>query len=117
MTEKAGQTYYVIRPEPPALHFKFKPRNPLLYFLFLVSCNVILPVLLFYPLINFTPLELRDVVGISSSALGLSSCFDAPMRLWKCALTISYPTKHTHRCSDKAPYFLRPTQLDTVVSP
>ncbi|KAL1706096.1 hypothetical protein EV121DRAFT_269363 [Schizophyllum commune] len=83
MTEKAGQTYYVIRPEPPALHFKFKPRNPLLYFLFLVSCNVILPVLLFYPLIHFTPLELRDVVGISSSALGLSSCFDAPMRLWK----------------------------------
>ncbi|KAI4525033.1 hypothetical protein K525DRAFT_252679 [Schizophyllum commune Loenen D] len=83
MTEKAGQTYYVIRPEPPALHFKLKPRNPLLYFLFLVSCNVILPVLLFYPLIHFTPLELRDVVGISSSALGLSSCFDAPMRLWK----------------------------------
>ncbi|KAL1762252.1 hypothetical protein FB107DRAFT_268535 [Schizophyllum commune] len=83
MTGKVGQTYYVIRPEPPALHFKFKPRNPLLYFLFLVSCNVILPVLLFYPLIHFTPLELRDVVGISSSALGLSSCFDAPMRLWK----------------------------------
>ncbi|TRM58632.1 hypothetical protein BD626DRAFT_181592 [Schizophyllum amplum] len=82
-TEKAGQTFYVIRPEPPALHFKFKPRNPILYFLFLVLCNVVLPVLLFYPLINFTPLELRDVVGISSSALGLSSCFDAPMRLWK----------------------------------
>ncbi|KAF9255177.1 hypothetical protein L218DRAFT_1081975 [Marasmius fiardii PR-910] len=71
------------RTGPPPLTFHFKWRNPLLYFSFLVLCNVVLPCLLFYPLIHLTHLQVRDVVGISSSALGISSCFDQPFRLYK----------------------------------
>jgi len=36
---------------PPRLHFTFKPKNPLLYLVFLVVCNVLLPCLLYYLLL------------------------------------------------------------------
>jgi len=69
--------------QPPPLHFKFKWKNPTLYIIFLIFCNVLLPCLLYYLLRIYTSLEQRGVVGISSSALGLSSCFDAPFRSYK----------------------------------
>ncbi|KAI0319601.1 hypothetical protein OF83DRAFT_1082174 [Amylostereum chailletii] len=69
--------------EPPTLHFVFRWPRPLLYIAFLVLCNVAFPCIIFYPLKDLTHLQFRDVVGISSSALGISSCFDAPLRLWK----------------------------------
>jgi hypothetical protein len=65
------------------LHFTFKWTIPALYICFLIICNVVIPILLFYLLINLTPLSLRSVIGISSSALGLSSTFDAPFRVYK----------------------------------
>lgn len=71
------------RLEPPPLHFKFKWRNPTLYLIFLVLCNVLIPCLLYYLLLIYTKLDFIEVIGISSSALGLSSCFDAPFRVWK----------------------------------
>lgn len=72
----------------------------MLYIIFLIFCNVLIPCLLYYLLRNRqsslpparcevltlqpgvdTSLSKRAVVGISSSALGLSSCFDGPFRL------------------------------------
>ncbi|GAA5820984.1 hypothetical protein JCM11251_001908 [Rhodosporidiobolus azoricus] len=68
---------------PPPLNLTFKLKNPLLYFAFLVLCNVVIPVLLYYPIRATTDLSDKELIGIGSAALGLSSCFDAPFRMWK----------------------------------
>ncbi|KAL0949301.1 hypothetical protein HGRIS_009378 [Hohenbuehelia grisea] len=67
----------------PALHFSFRWSLVLLYIAFLAFCNVLIPCLLFYLLETFTPITTKELIGISSAALGLSSCFDAPFRLWR----------------------------------
>ncbi|GAA5892697.1 hypothetical protein JCM6882_000558 [Rhodosporidiobolus microsporus] len=74
----------ILNPDhPPPLNFTFKLKNPLLYFAFLVLCNVVIPVLLYYPVRATTDLSDKELIGIGSAALGLSSCFDAPFRMWK----------------------------------
>ncbi|KAF5340781.1 hypothetical protein D9611_007521 [Ephemerocybe angulata] len=67
----------------PPLHFSYHMRYVVIYILFLLVCNFVIPLILFYPLVYLTKLSIRHVVGISSAALGLSSCFDAPFRLWR----------------------------------
>ncbi|KAI5480088.1 hypothetical protein MNV49_001748 [Pseudohyphozyma bogoriensis] len=67
---------------PPPLEFRFHWLRPSLYFLFLLFCNVLIPCLLYYLLQIYTPLDEQTLVGVSSAALGLSSCFDAPFRLF-----------------------------------
>jgi len=67
----------------PALHFSFKWRPIIIYISFLLICNVLIPCLLFYLLQNFTSITTKELIGISSAALGLSSCFDAPFRLYR----------------------------------
>ncbi|KAF9522578.1 hypothetical protein CPB83DRAFT_864229 [Crepidotus variabilis] len=69
--------------EFPELYFTYKWSNICLYALFLFFCNFIFPCILFYPLETLTSLTDHTVVGISSAALGLSSCFDSPLRLWR----------------------------------
>ncbi|KAM0748945.1 hypothetical protein T439DRAFT_327449 [Meredithblackwellia eburnea MCA 4105] len=67
----------------PELIFTFRPLQPVLYFCFLVICNVVIPCLLYYLLRIYTHLDDKELIGIGSAALGLSSCFDAPFRLYK----------------------------------
>ena len=94
------------RPRLPTLHFSYSRRNIFLYALFLLTCNLIIPCILFYPLVSrescvqttiqvayrelthrtlysVTKLTPKEVIGISSAALGISSCFDSPMRLYR----------------------------------
>ncbi|GAA6017738.1 hypothetical protein JCM10207_000480 [Rhodosporidiobolus poonsookiae] len=68
---------------PPQLDFHFGLKGPIIYFIFLVICNVVIPVILYYPLRATTDLSDKELIGIGSAALGLSSCFDAPFRMWK----------------------------------
>ncbi|KAF9463463.1 hypothetical protein BDZ94DRAFT_612764 [Collybia nuda] len=67
----------------PPLHFSFRWTSILLYFAFLVFFNVVIPVLLYYLLRQVTGITTKELIGISSAALGLSSCFDAPFRLYR----------------------------------
>lgn len=94
------------RPTLPTLHFSYSRRNIFLYALFLLTCNLIIPCILFYSLVSresgvqnaiqvayrrlthrtlysVTKLTPKEVIGISSAALGISSCFDSPMRLYR----------------------------------
>ncbi|BGP20150.1 hypothetical protein JCM10213v2_008285 [Rhodosporidiobolus nylandii] len=68
---------------PPPLNFHFTLRGPLLYLAFLVLCNVVIPCMLYYPLKDNTDLSDESLIGIGSAVLGLSSCFDAPFRMYK----------------------------------
>ncbi|KAF5373957.1 hypothetical protein D9758_000711 [Tetrapyrgos nigripes] len=65
----------------PDLHFTYRWSYISLYVAFLIFCNVFIPCLLFYLLESLTPITTKELIGISSAALGLSSCFDAPFRL------------------------------------
>ncbi|KAF9474021.1 hypothetical protein BDN70DRAFT_345318 [Pholiota conissans] len=67
----------------PELHFTYSRTKILLYACFLLLCNLIIPCILFYPLVSLTTLSPKAVIGISSAALGISSCFDTPMRLYR----------------------------------
>jgi len=67
----------------PDLHFSYKWSLIGLYIGFLVLCNVLIPCLLYYLLQIFTPITTKELIGISSAALGISSCFDAPFRLYR----------------------------------
>jgi hypothetical protein len=51
---------------------------------FVLFCNLALPCILFYVLKNHTHMTLRELIGISSATLGVSSSFDGPFRTWKC---------------------------------
>ncbi|GAA5972907.1 hypothetical protein JCM11641_003997 [Rhodosporidiobolus odoratus] len=74
----------VLNPDkPPPLNFQFKLKNPLLYLAFLIFCNVVIPCVLYYPLRLNTDITDKELIGIGSAALGLSSCFDAPFRMWR----------------------------------
>ncbi|BGP27748.1 hypothetical protein Rt10032_c13g5094 [Rhodotorula toruloides] len=68
---------------PPPLDFHFGRKGPLLYLVFLLVCNVLIPCLLYYLLRIYTHIDEKELIGIGSAALGISSCFDAPVRLWK----------------------------------
>ncbi|KJA23286.1 hypothetical protein HYPSUDRAFT_597000 [Hypholoma sublateritium FD-334 SS-4] len=70
-------------PALPALHFSYSRRNIFLHALFLLTCNLIIPLNLFYSLVSPTKLTPKAVIGISSAALGISPCFDYPMRLYR----------------------------------
>ncbi|KAJ3985818.1 hypothetical protein F5890DRAFT_1564667 [Lentinula detonsa] len=67
----------------PDLHFSYRKTSVALYIAFLIICNVLIPCLLFYLLQTFTKITTKELIGISSAALGLSSCFDAPFRLFR----------------------------------
>ncbi|KAJ3936195.1 MAG: hypothetical protein NXY57DRAFT_282756 [Lentinula lateritia] len=67
----------------PDLHFSYRKTSVALYVAFLIICNVLIPCLLFYLLQNFTNITTKELIGISSAALGISSCFDAPFRLFR----------------------------------
>ncbi|KAJ3751839.1 hypothetical protein EV360DRAFT_89313 [Lentinula raphanica] len=67
----------------PDLHFSYRKTSVALYISFLIICNVLIPCLLFYLLQTFTNITTKELIGISSAALGLSSCFDAPFRLFR----------------------------------
>ncbi|GAA5998030.1 hypothetical protein JCM5350_005351 [Sporobolomyces pararoseus] len=71
---------YFSSEKPPPLDFTFKLRNPILYLLFLLLCNVLIPCLNFSPDTNISD---KELIGIGSASLGLSSCFDAPFRMYK----------------------------------
>ncbi|GJN94407.1 hypothetical protein Rhopal_007487-T1 [Rhodotorula paludigena] len=69
---------------PPRLDtFHFGLRTPFLYLGFLIVCNVLIPCLLYYLIQIYTDLSDKELIGIGSAALGVSSCFDAPFRVWK----------------------------------
>ncbi|KIK70102.1 hypothetical protein GYMLUDRAFT_236531 [Collybiopsis luxurians FD-317 M1] len=65
----------------PDLQFSYNKIYVALYIVFLIICNVLIPCLLFYLLQTFTNITTKELIGISSAALGVSSCFDAPFRL------------------------------------
>jgi hypothetical protein len=67
----------------PDLHFSYRKISVALYISFLIICNVLIPCLLYYLLQTFTNITTNTLIGISSAALGLSSCFDAPFRLYR----------------------------------
>ncbi|ESK96181.1 hypothetical protein Moror_7255 [Moniliophthora roreri MCA 2997] len=69
--------------ELPPLHFNYRWWAVTLYILFLIFCNVIIPCVLFYPLHVYTRISDKELIGIGSAALGVSSCFDAPFRLYR----------------------------------
>jgi hypothetical protein len=69
----------------PTLHFDFKKWTLAGYIIFLIVCNVLIPCLLFYLLEIFTKFNDQELIGVSSSALGLSSCIDSPVRLLRCS--------------------------------
>ncbi|GAA6057098.1 hypothetical protein JCM3770_002079 [Rhodotorula araucariae] len=75
----------VLNPDhPPRLDtFKFGLRGPCLYLVFLLIMNVLIPCLLYYLLRIYTSLTDKALIGIGSAALGASSCFDAPFRVWR----------------------------------
>jgi hypothetical protein len=50
---------------------------------FILFCNLALPCILFYVLKDNTHMTLRELIGISSATLGVSSSFDGPFRTWK----------------------------------
>ncbi|GAA5823923.1 hypothetical protein JCM10212_005003, partial [Sporobolomyces blumeae] len=68
---------------PPRLDFAFSPKGPLVYLAFLLTCNVLIPCLLFYLPRIYTTISDKELIGIGSASLGLSSCFDAPLRFWR----------------------------------
>ncbi|GAA5929838.1 uncharacterized protein JCM15063_004638 [Sporobolomyces koalae] len=68
---------------PPPLDFQFNARYPLAYLLFLLACNVLIPCLLYYLPHIYTTISDKELIGIGSASLGLSSCFDAPFRMYK----------------------------------
>ncbi|KAJ3868033.1 hypothetical protein EV359DRAFT_78050 [Lentinula novae-zelandiae] len=67
----------------PDLHFSYRKTSVALYVAFLIICNVLILCLLFYLLQNFTNITTKELIGISSAALGISSWFDAPFRLFR----------------------------------
>jgi len=68
----------------PRLKFEYRWWAVTLYILFLMFCNLLFPCLTYYLIrIYGKTIDLRTNIGISSAALGLSSCFDAPFRLYK----------------------------------
>ncbi|KAF8328541.1 uncharacterized protein EI90DRAFT_3064518 [Cantharellus anzutake] len=76
------------RPTPsedlPRLQFEYRWWAVALYIIFLMFCNLLFPCLVFYLIrIYGKKITLRTNIGISSASLGLSSCFDAPFRLYK----------------------------------
>ncbi|KAF8993044.1 hypothetical protein BDQ17DRAFT_1546223 [Cyathus striatus] len=81
----ASSTEPTEKDDLPQLHFTFRWSSVLSYIAFLIFCNLLIPCLLFYLLRNFTSMTEKEVIGISSAALGLSSCFDAPFRLYRLA--------------------------------
>ncbi|EMS23184.1 uncharacterized protein RHTO_07526 [Rhodotorula toruloides NP11] len=69
----------ILNPDhPPPLNFHFGWKGPVLYLVFLLVCNVLIPCLLYYLLRIYTRLDDKELIGIGSAALGVSSCFDAP---------------------------------------
>ncbi|BGP43564.1 hypothetical protein JCM10449v2_007605 [Rhodotorula kratochvilovae] len=75
----------ILNPDhPPRLDtFKFGLKGPFFYVVFLIIMNVLIPCLLYYLLRIYTHLTDKELIGIGSAALGASSCFDAPFRVWK----------------------------------
>ncbi|GAA5901008.1 hypothetical protein JCM8208_007588 [Rhodotorula glutinis] len=75
----------ILNPDhPPRLDtFHFGLKGPLLYLCFLLVFNVAIPCILFYVLRDNTPISDKELIGIGSAALGASSCFDAPFRMWR----------------------------------
>ncbi|GAA5936489.1 hypothetical protein JCM3775_000834 [Rhodotorula graminis] len=75
----------ILNPDhPPRLDtFHFGVKGPLLYLCFLLVFNVAIPCILFYVLRDNTPISDKELIGIGSAALGASSCFDAPFRMWR----------------------------------
>lgn len=95
---------------PPLDSWHFSLKGPLIYLVFLLVCNVLIPCvspragpparfqteeasladahstspqLLYYLLRENTHLTDKELIGIGSAALGVSSCFDAPLRFWR----------------------------------
>lgn len=75
----------MVRDMPPPIAYGFMHhRNSILaYVFFVLFCNLAAPCILFYVLRDYTNLSMQNLIGISSAALGLSSCFDSPFRMWK----------------------------------
>ncbi|KAF8315424.1 hypothetical protein DL93DRAFT_2155295 [Clavulina sp. PMI_390] len=67
----------------PQLVFPLHHQKITFYILFVVFCNLVVPSLIYYLLKNNTNVPFQTNIGISSASLGLSSCFDAPFRLYK----------------------------------
>ena len=59
---------------------------------FILFCNLALPCILFYVLKDNTHMTLRELIGISSATLGVSSSFDGPFRTWKRELGQTSPS-------------------------
>ncbi|GAA6019347.1 hypothetical protein JCM8202_000991 [Rhodotorula sphaerocarpa] len=80
-----GRDVVVLDPDhPPRLDdFHFSWKGPFLYLLFVVFCNVVIPCVIFYPTAVYTKISDAELIGIGSAALGVSSCVDAPIRLWR----------------------------------
>ncbi|POY75548.1 hypothetical protein BMF94_1451 [Rhodotorula taiwanensis] len=69
---------------PPRLDtFHFPWKSPVFYLLFLIFCNVAVPCMIYYPANIYTKISDEELIGIGSAALGVSSCFDAPIRVWR----------------------------------
>jgi len=68
---------------PPLVFENFRKLPVALYIAFLLTCNVLFPCLLYYLLASFTKLTEKALIGIASSALGISSCFDSPFRIYR----------------------------------
>ncbi|GAA5847336.1 hypothetical protein JCM9279_000242 [Rhodotorula babjevae] len=78
------ETTWLNPDHPPRLDtFHFGLKGPLLYLCFLLVFNVVIPCLLFYLIRDNTDVSDKELIGIGSAALGASSCFDAPFRMWR----------------------------------
>ncbi|GAA5882788.1 hypothetical protein JCM3774_006091 [Rhodotorula dairenensis] len=80
-----GMETVMLNPDhPPRLDtFHFSLRGPVLYAIFVIFCNVAVPCIIYYPTQIYTKISDEELIGIGSAALGVSSCFDAPIRVWR----------------------------------
>ncbi|GAA5956662.1 hypothetical protein JCM8115_000642 [Rhodotorula mucilaginosa] len=83
-TVGARETVILNPDHPPRLDtFHFSLRGPFLYAIFVIFCNVAVPCMIYYPTQIYTKISDEELIGIGSAALGVSSCFDAPIRVWR----------------------------------
>lgn len=68
---------------PIPFNFKHRQRDVFIYIVFILACNLAVPCILYYCLVNYTNLSEHALLGIGAASLGISSCVDHPYRSWK----------------------------------
>ena len=71
--------------EPPSLNYDLRSRikSNISFWSTLVLTVTIIPIILYYPLVNLTKLDITAILGICSACQGVPSMIQLPYRFWQ----------------------------------